>query len=229
MTYGGSSFYLQQGNHKQKRPNSISRDNLRFRTENIMEANLQKNGTNNVFIYKIWVSQFVGLLRQNHLYGLILHGFSERISAFFARIFCTDFLHGFFARIFRTDFCTDFLHGFVYGFLHGFFCADSLHELLHGFLHGLFARISWGVPKHLLRSAKNPQRKSPRKFSMVWGPSGEGLGRQKGEVETLANLTKASLGLGGLGGGTSGGSSHSSGLEPRFQKARSKSCQAKEC
>ena len=35
---------------------------------------------------------------------------------------------------------------------------------------------------------------------MVWGPSGEGLGRQKGEVETLANLTKASLGLGGLGG-----------------------------
>ena len=35
---------------------------------------------------------------------------------------------------------------------------------------------------------------------MVWGPSGEGLGRQKGEVETLANLTKASLGLGELGG-----------------------------
>ena len=32
---------------------------------------------------------------------------------------------------------------------------------------------------------------------MLWGPSGEGLGRQKGEVETLANLTKASLGLGG--------------------------------
>ena len=36
---------------------------------------------------------------------------------------------------------------------------------------------------------------------MLWEPSGEGLGRQKGEVETLANLTKASLGLGGVGGG----------------------------
>ena len=135
---------------------------------------------------------------------------------FFARIFCTDFLHGFlhgflhefFARIFARI----FLHGFVHGFLHGFFCAEPLHELLHR----LFARISWGVPKHLLRSAKNPLRKSPRKFSMLWGPSGAGRGRQEGDVETLANLTKPSLGLREWGGGTSGGSSHSSGLEPRF-------------
>ena len=131
----------------------------------------------------------MGLLRRNHLYR----------RTYFARISCTGF-------------CTDFLHGFLHGFcarifarifawicariFARFFCADALHELLHT----LFARISRGVPKHLLRSAKNPQRKSPRKFSMLWGPSGEGLGRQEGEVETLANLTKASLGLGWLGG-----------------------------
>ena len=103
----------------------------------VMEANLQKNGTNNLFLF--WVSQIVGLLRQNHLYGLILHGFSARI---FARIFYTEFLHDFLRGILH-GFCTDFLHGFVHGFLDGFFCADSLHKLLRGFLHGLFARISW--------------------------------------------------------------------------------------
>ena len=66
------------------------------------------------FIIKIWVSQFVGLLRRNHLYGLILHGFSARICA---RIFCTDFLHGFlhgfFAQICAWIFAWIFLRGFV--------------------------------------------------------------------------------------------------------------------
>ena len=191
---------------------------------------MQKNSTNK-FYYKNLGFSVCGATKTK-----------PSVWTYFARIFCmdfcTDFLRGFFARIFCTDFFARiFLHGFLHGFLDGF-----VHEFLHGFfarihctnhcaefLPGFFARISWGVPKHLLRSAKNPPRKSPRKFSMLWGPSGEGLGRQESEVETLANLTKASLGLGGLRGGTSGGSSLSSGLEPRFQKARSKSCQAKDC
>ena len=28
-------------------------------------------------------------------------------------------------------------------------------------------------------------------FTMLWGPFGEGLGRQEGELETLAKLAKA--------------------------------------
>ena len=104
-----------------------------------------------------------------------LHGFS-------ARTFCTDFLHGFSARIFCTDvlqgfsaqiFCTAFCPIFLRGFLHGLFV-----QMLHGFLHGFF----WGLPKHLLGSTKISPRKSPEKFTMLWGPSGEGLGRQEGEV-----------------------------------------------
>ena len=63
---------------------------------------------------QFWLSQFAVLL-----WGSRLHGFASH--RFFARIFCTDFLHGFSARIFCTDFlrgffpwifCTDFLHGF---------------------------------------------------------------------------------------------------------------------
>ena len=115
-----------------------------------------------------------GLFRTDFLHGF-LHGFS-------ARIFCTDFLHGFFARIFCTD------------FLHGFFCTVFCPIFLRGFLRELFARIVCtdvarifarifrGVPKHLLGSAKISPRKSPGKFTMFWGPSGEGLGRQEGEV-----------------------------------------------
>ena len=145
--------------------------------------NFCKNGTNKFYCKMLGVSQFVGLLRQNHLYGLILHGFFARIFARIdARIFARILLRGVIAWIiswiFARTFCT-------------------------------------GVPKHLLRSAKNPPRKSPRKF----GPSGAGLGRQEGEVATLANPTKPSLGLRGLGGGApveEVGSSHSSGLEPRF-------------
>ena len=147
-----------------------------------------------------------------------LHGFS-------ARMFCADFLHGFFARIF----CADFLHRFFARFLARFSCADCLQELfvqmLHGFLHGLF----WGVPKHLLGSAKISPRKSPEKFTMLWGHSGEGLGRQEGEVRLWPAWPGQSLrGLGGLGG-ADGESSHSGGLGPKLLKAGSKSCQAKEC
>ena len=108
-----------------------------------------------------------------------LHGFS-------ARIFCTDFLHGFSARMF----CTEFLHGFFVQI----FCTVFCPILLRGFLHGLLARIVCTdvarifagiflcVPKHLLGSAKISPRKSPEKFTMLWGPSGAGLGRQEGEV-----------------------------------------------
>ena len=136
------------------------------------------------FPVEYWVSQFAMLLWGSHLHGFVSHRFFARI---FARIFCTDFLHGFFARIF----CAVFLHGFSARiFLHGFvpvffcadFCADCLQELfvqmLHGLLHGFFR----GVPKHLLGSAKISPRKSPGKFTMLWGPSGEGLGTQEGEV-----------------------------------------------
>ena len=72
---------------------------------------------------------------------------------------------------------------------------------------------------------------------MIWGPSGEGLGRQEAEA---ANLTKARVskdwgkGGGGVfgaqwGGGTRGVAINSGGLEPKFLQARSKSCEAKEC
>ena len=111
---------------------------------------------------------------------------ADFLRGFFARIFCTDFLHGFFARIF----CTDFLHGFSARIFCTFFCPIFLRGFLHGLLARIvctdaariFARIFWGVPKHLLESAKISPRKSPEKFTMLWGPSGEGLGRQEGEV-----------------------------------------------
>ena len=114
---------------------------------------------------------------------------------FFCTDFCTDFLHGFFARIS----CTDFLHGFFARIL----CTDFLHDYFCGFLRGLCARIVCtdvctdfctdflGCPKTLAGKRQNftekiPRKKSPRKspeiFTMVCGPSGEGLGRQEGEV-----------------------------------------------
>ena len=73
-------------------------------------------------------------------------------------------------------------------------------------------------------------REIPSKFTMLWEPSGEGLGRQEGEVETLSNLSKArvSENWGVWGGGANGASSHSGGLEPKTLKARWKACQAKE-
>ena len=125
-----------------------------------------------------WVCQLEVLLWGSRLHKSVSHRFFARISA---RIFCTDF----FARIFCTDFfarifCTDFLHVCLPVFCMDF-CADCrkncLHRCLRGFLHDF-----WGVPNHLLESAKSSPRKSPGKFTMLWGPSGEGLERQEGEV-----------------------------------------------
>ena len=114
------------------------------------------------FIIKNWVSQFVGLLRRNHLYGLILHGFSAWISArIFARIFCTDFLHGFFARIFLHGFfCTDFARICARIFAR-FFCADSLHESLHRILARIFCTDFLGCPKALAEKRQKSTEKIP--------------------------------------------------------------------
>ena len=121
---------------------------------------------------KCLVSQFAVLLWGSRLHGLVLHRFLARISV---RIFCTDFLHGFFARIFARIFCTDFLHRFFARFLPDIFarisarivCKNCLYRCLHGFLHGFL----W----HLLGSVKISLRKSPEKFTMLWGPFGEGV------------------------------------------------------
>ena len=155
-----------------------------------------------------------GLFRTDFLLGF-LHGFSARI---FARISCTDFLHGFFARIFCTDFfCTVFCPIFLRGFLHGFFARIVCTDVAR-----IFARMFRGCPKHLLGSAKISPRKSPGKFTMLWGPSGEGLGRQEGEVRLWPAWPGQSLpGLGGWGG-ADGESCHSGELGPKFLKARSK-------
>ena len=123
-------------------------------------------------------------------------------------LFCTDFLHGFLHGFFARIFCTDFLHGFVARIC----CTDLLHGFVaRNFLRGVIARIvAWifartfetdflGRPKALAEKCQKSTDKIPRKFSMLWGPSGAGLGRQEGEVETLANLTKPSLGLRGGG------------------------------
>ena len=115
----------------------------------------------------------------------------DSLHGFFCTDFCTDFLHGFsvaqicFARIF----CTDFLHGFS-RFLRGFLCGIFVWILAWIFAR-IFGTDFWGVPNHLLGSAKISPRKSPQKFTMLWAPSGKGLGRQEGEVATLAKLTKA--------------------------------------
>ena len=132
---------------------------------------------------KYWVSQLqcyfgeavcTRLFRTDFLQGF-LHGFS-------ARIFCTDFLlrsflHGFFARISAQILCTVFCLISLRGFLRGLFARKLVQMFAR-----IFAWIFWGVPKHLLGSAKISPRKSPGKFTMLWGPSGEGLGRQEGEV-----------------------------------------------
>ena len=111
--------------------------------------------------------------------------------------------------------------------MRGFF-ARIFTWIFARFFVKIFAWIFWGVPNHLLGSGKISPRKSPKNLTMLWGP--EGLGRQEGEVETLANLAKARVFEDWRGWvGTSGGSSHSNGFEPKFLKARSKSCQAKEC
>ena len=103
------------------------------------------------------------------MHGFILHRF------FCARIF----LHGFIAWTFFAQIVARF-----------FCCTDFCADFCTSFLHGFFAQILF-VRNHLLGSAELSLRKSPSEFSMLWGPCGEGLGKQEGEVENLANLTKA--------------------------------------
>ena len=99
---------------------------------------------------------------------------------FFALIFCTVFEHGFFARTCGADFCVDFCT---------IFCKDFCSHLSQ-------------PGNHLLGSAKISPTKSPQNFKACFGPSGKGLGRHEGKVETLslANLTKARVSK-NLGGG----------------------------
>ena len=152
------------------------------------EANMQKNNTNE-FYYKTLGFSICRVTMRNHLHGFALHGIFARISE---RIFCTDFLHGFFARIF----CRDFLHGFLRGFLR-VFCARIFVKICSRILCTDFL----GCPKPLARKRQHFTEKIPPKFTMLWGPSGEVRWRQEGEVETLANLTKprVSEDWGGLG------------------------------
>ena len=121
----------------------------------VAKTNLQKNNTNK--------------------YDYKLLGFSI-CSVTLGKPFTRVYL----AQIFCTDFCTDFLHRSFARFLARFFfadfCADCLQELFVQMFARIFVRIFWGVPKHLLRSAKISPRKSPDKFTKLWGPSGEGRG-----------------------------------------------------
>ena len=144
----------------------------RGRSTHLAKANLQKNNTNKYY-YTEYIFGFLNLqccFGEAVCTGLFrtdfLHGFLHR---FFARIFDTDFLRRFFARFLARFFCADF-------------CAGCLQEWFVQMFARIFARIFLGAPKHLLGSAKISPRKSLGKFTMLWGPSGEGLGRQEGEV-----------------------------------------------
>ena len=136
----------------------------------VAKTNLQKN-TRNKYYYKI-LGFSIGNATLGKPFGQVCFVqifCTDFLHFFFARIFCTDFLHECFARIFCTVFCPIFLRGFLRGMLQGWFVLT-------------FARNFLGVPKHLLGSVKISPRKFPGKFTMLWGPSGEGLGRQEGEV-----------------------------------------------
>ena len=132
-------------------------------------------------------------------------------------LFCTDVFTRMTAWTFEmiscTDFRTDFWHYLVFC---TDFCADVCIDLLHRFFARIctpmFARIFWGVPTTCWEAPKfdleDPLKNSP----CFGGLLGRGLGART-VVETLANLTKPeSPRTGGLGG-SSGGSSHSGGLE----------------
>ena len=87
-----------------------------------------------------------------------LHGFSARI---FARIFCADFFARFFARFFYADICADCLQELF---------VQMFARILHGFF-GVSQNTCWEAPKF--------HRKSPEKFTMLWGPSGRGSGGRR--------------------------------------------------
>ena len=133
--------------------------------------------TARTIFYKLFGFSICGATKTKPSVWTYLHGFS-------ARIFCTDFLHGylntdfshgFFARIFARN----FLHGFVHGFLHRCFCAVALHEFLHGFctdfLHGflgVFQSTCCEAPKI---HKENPLENSP----WFGGLLGRGLGGRR--------------------------------------------------
>ena len=183
------------------------------------------------FPVEYWVSQFAMLLWGSHLHGFVSHRFFARI---FARIFCTDFLHGFFARIF----CTDFLHGFsarifLHGFLPDFFarisarivCKNCLYRCCTDFctdFFGVSQNTCWEAPKF---HRENPLENSPCFGGLLGRGSGGRRVRWDSGQPDQARVSEDWKGW----GGTDGESSHSGGLGPKFLKARSKSCQAKEC
>ena len=67
------------------------------------------------------------------------------------------------------------------------FCTETLY---HGFSARFLCTESFWCSKPLAGKRQNFTEKIHKKFTMLWGLSGEGLGRE-GEVDTLANLTKA--------------------------------------
>ena len=213
--FGHACIFIVHDGIVQCQINIWGRSQVKF----IAKANLQKNNTNKYYYNILGFS----------IYNVSLGKPFARVC--FAQIFCTDFLHGCFARIFCMDFlhrffawifCTDFLHGF----LPDFFAQISVRIACK---NCLFARIFLGVPKHLLGSAKISPRKSPETFTMLWGPSGKGLGRQEVRWDSgQPDQARVSEDWGGWGG-VDGESSHSGGLGPKLLKAGSKSCQAKEC
>ena len=141
---------------------------------------------------------------------------------------CTDswhgFPHGFFAQIFCADVNREFLHGswHVYLILYGFFAQIFLHGFLRIFCTDFctdfvthFLRRFLGVSQTACWETKDlaSPRKSLEISSKFWGPSGEGLGNPRSEVETLAQL--------GVGE-DDWLSNHSRGPEPKFVKTKSK-------
>ena len=127
---------------------------------------MQKNNTNKLY-YKMLGFSVCGAAKTKPLHGLVLCGFLHGIVV---RILCRVFLHDF-SPIFERMFCTDLLDGLFARIFARICCAQ------------IFARILftdfWGVPNRLLRSATISPRKSTRKFSMLWGPYGRGLGGKR--------------------------------------------------
>ena len=132
----------------------------------------------------------------------LLHGFSctdffTRIfcTDFFTRIYCTDLtlqsLFFFFLTFFRFAIFLALLCVFPFfskdlkgsaeilafwGVILAFWPnkqgLEGPGDVCTEFCRSFFARIFWGVPNHLLGSALISPRKTLKKFSMLWGPSG---------------------------------------------------------
>ena len=116
-----------------------------------------------IIIINFGVSQFCGATKTK-----------PSVWTYFARIFCTDFWHGFFARIFCTEiFCTGFLHGFVARICCTQICTHFCTDFCTDFLCGVIARIiAWifartlctdflGCPKALAEKRQKSTEKIP--------------------------------------------------------------------